>query len=159
MRNAITLLALVISTSIFSQAKSEPAWYQMDRDGEYLKMASYLLFKVQSDSTRNAHADYLHIARAYGYLNDYEKAIFYLNKSMLGRTGEKDQQFWWYYKGTLAFFERDKKALKKYLENLEANHTSYYENNYKTLKSLYENFDKGYLKASKWKKEESQTLH
>lgn len=34
---------------------------------------------------------------------------------------------------------------------LEANHSSYYENNYKTLRSLYEKFDKGYKEASNWK--------
>lgn len=114
-------------------------------------MASHLLYQVQSDSTRNEHADYLHIARSYGYLNDYEKAIFYLNESMDGLSEKDDKLFWWYYKGTLAFFKRDKKKLKLYLDKLKENHSSYYKNNYKTLESLYFNFGKGYLEASKWK--------
>ena len=151
MKYILLIISFLISALTFGQKKYEPAWYQMERDGEYLKMASHLLYQVQSDSTRNEHADYLHIARSYGYLNDYEKAIFYLNKSMDDRSEKDDKLFWWYYKGTLAFFERDKASLKEYLEKLEANYTPYYENNFRTLKSLYENFEKGYREASSWK--------
>jgi len=151
MKHILLIIYFVIPALTFGQNKSEPAWYQMDRDGEYLEVASYLLYQVQSDSTRNKHLDYLHIARSYGYLNDYEKAIFYLNRSMDGLSEKDDELFWWYYKGTLAFFERDKASLKEYLEKLEANYTPYYENNFRTLKSLYENFEKGYREASSWK--------
>ena len=127
------LIFLLFPSLFFGQNKSEPAWYQMHRDGEYLKVASYLLYKVQSDTTRNKHADYLHIARSYGYLNDYDKAIFYLKKSMENKALNDDELFWWYYQGTLAFFQRDKEKLKLYLDRLEENYTSYYKNNYKTL--------------------------
>ena len=70
---------------------------------------------------------------------------------MDGLSEKDDELFWWYYKGTLAFFERDKASLKEYLEKLEANYTPYYEKNFRTLKSLYENFEKGYREASSWK--------
>lgn len=151
MKKIIYILLITFSINSFSQAKEEPIWWEMERNGQYLEVASYLLFKVQSDSTRNKHADYLHIARFYGYLNDYEKAIYYWKKSAENLKPENDEQFWWYYSGTLAFFQRDKNELKKNMEKLEANHSQYYENNYKTLKSLYEKFDKGYKEASNWK--------
>jgi hypothetical protein len=151
MKTIFYILVLTFSLGSFSQVKEEPIWWEMERKGQYLEVASYLLFKVQSDSTRNKHADYLHIARAYGYLNDYEKAIFYWKKCAEDLKLESDEQFWFYYCGTLAFFQRDKNELKKYMEKLEVNHSQYYENNYKTLKSLYEKFDKGYKEASNWK--------
>lgn len=150
MKTVLYIILFTFSINSFCQSKEEPIWWEMERNGQYLEVASYLLFKVQSDSTRNKHADYLHIARAYGYLNDYEKAIFYWKKCAENLVPENDEQFWWYYSGTLAFFERDKIELKKYLDKLEANHSEYYENNYKTLKSLYEKFDKGYKEASNW---------
>ena len=151
MKTVLYLILFTFSINSYCQSKEEPIWWEMERNGQYLEVASYLLFKVQSDSTRNKHADYLHIARAYGYLNDYEKAIFYWKKCAENLVPENDEQFWWYYSGTLAFFERDKIELKKYLDKLEANHSEYYKNNYKTLKSLYEKFDKGYKEASNWK--------
>ncbi|MBS4039677.1 MAG: hypothetical protein KGZ81_03670 [Flavobacteriales bacterium] len=151
MKTILYILLFTFSLISFSQTKKEPIWWEMERNEQYLEVASYLLFKVQSDSTRNKHADYLHIARAYGYLNDYEKAIFYWKKCAEDLKPENDEQFWWYYSGTLAFFQRDKNELKKNLDKLEVNHSQYYENNYKTLKSLYEKFDKGYKEASNWK--------
>jgi len=151
MKTIFYILVLTFSLGSFSQVKEEPIWWEMERKGQYLEVASYLLFKVQSDYTRNKHADYLHIARAYGYLNDYEKAIFYWKKCAEDLKPESDEQFWLYYCGTLAFFQRDKDELKKNMVKLEANHSSYYENNYKTLRSLYEKFDKGYEEASNWK--------
>ena len=134
-----------------SQSKDEPPWWKMEREGKYLEVASHLLYKIQSDSTRNKHADYLHIARAYGYLNDYEKAIFYWKKSGENIDKEKSKLFWWYYRGTLAFFERDKKELFKYMSLLKKENSAYYANNTKTLESLYLKFDKGYKEASNWK--------
>jgi tetratricopeptide (TPR) repeat protein len=131
--------------------KEEPIWYQLERDGKYAEVTEFLIKMVESDSTRNKHADYLHISRNFGYMNNYEKAIIYLNKSVETQNEKDDEQFWWYYKGTLAFFERNKLELKKYLDKLENNHSDYYVNNYNTLKSLYEKFEKGYKEASDWK--------
>lgn len=150
LRIFLFLLVLAFSTSIYSQSKDKPVWWEMERNGKYLEVTSHLLFEVQSDSTRNQHADYLHIARNYGYLNDYEKAIFYLKKSWES-TNKTDYQFRLYYLGTLAFFERDKDSLKYYMEKLGDNLTSYSKNNFKTLTSLYDNFDQEYLEASNWK--------
>lgn len=64
MKRAGYILLFTFSLSSFSQIKEEPIWWEMQRNGQYLEVASYLLFKVQSDSTRNKHADYLHIARS-----------------------------------------------------------------------------------------------
>ena len=108
MKTILHILLFTFSLGSFSQTKEEPIWWEMERNGQYLEVASYLLFKLQSDSTRNKHADYLHIARAYGYLNDYEKAIFYWKKCAEDLNPESDEQFWLYYYGTLAFFQRDK---------------------------------------------------
>lgn len=151
MKKTIWIVFLTISFNSFSQKKNEPVWWEMERNGNYLEMASYLLYKVQSDSTRNQHADFLHIARAYGYLNDYEKAIFYWNKAYEGMTEKNDEQSWWYYKGTLAFFERNRKELFKYMSLLKNEHSDYYANNAKVLESLYLKFDKGYKEACSWK--------
>jgi len=142
-------LFLLYSLHTVGQSKEEPIWWQMERDGQYLEVISYLLYKVQSDSTRNKHADYLHVARNYGYLNNYEKAIFYWKKSY-DMTDKIDSEFSLYYLGTLAFFERDKKTLEKCYKELEKYHSEYYKNNYLILKSLYENFEKGYHEASNW---------
>lgn len=152
MRTILYILLFTFSISSFCQTKEEPVWWEMQRNGKHLEVASYLLFKVQSDSTRNKHADYLHIARAYGYLNDYEKAIFYWKKCAEDLKPEDDEQFWWYYSGTLAFFERDKPRLLKYMNLLKSKHSKYYKNNARILESLYNKFDLGYEKACDWKK-------
>lgn len=133
--------------------KREPElWMSLEENSQFMEAASYLLYKVQSDSTRNKHADYWHIGRMYGYLNDYEKAIFYLTKSTENINPNDDEQWWWYFYGTIAFLERDKEALLKYMTKLSKVHTQSYESNAKTLESLYKNFDKGYWEASQWKR-------
>jgi len=151
MKEILCIVLIALSVSSFSQSKEEPIWWELQRNGEHLQVASYLIFKVQSDSTRNRHADYLHIARSYGYLNDYEKATFYWKESGKNLIPENDPQFWWYYKGTLAFFERDKETLLKYMTLLNAENSEYYKNNAFVLKSLYQKFDKGYEEACDWK--------
>lgn len=133
-------------------SKKDPElWMSLEENSQFLEAASYLLYKVQSDSTRNKHADYWHIGRMYGYLNDYEKAIFYLSKSTENINPNDDEQWWWYFYGTITFLERDKEALLKYMTKLNIGHTQYYEPNAKTLVSLYKNFEKGYREASLWK--------
>lgn len=151
----IILIICLKSSLLISQNKSkkEPIWWQYEREGKYAEVIDYLKNQILIDSTRNKHADYLHIARNYGYMNNYENAIIYLNKSVENISEYSDNQFWWYYKGTLAFFERNKIESEKYLIMLEANYSDYYENNYKTLKSLYNKFEKGYKEASNWKVE------
>ncbi|WP_445721152.1 hypothetical protein, partial [Flavobacterium sp.] len=111
----IFIFIFLLGNLVFAYAQNkqeEPIWWKWEREGKYLEVVSHLLYKVESDSITNKHADYLHIARTYGYLNDYEKAIFYLKKSMIGLEEKNDEQFWWYYQGTLAFFERKKDKLK-----------------------------------------------
>ncbi|WP_144802563.1 hypothetical protein [Maribacter sp. MAR_2009_72] len=147
MNKIIWVTFFIFSIKTFSQGSNEPVWWEMDRKGNHLEVASYLLYKVQSDSTRNKHAEYLHIARAYGYLNDYEKASFYWKKSIEENAQSLDEQFWWYHKGTLAFFERNRNELLKYCILLKNNHSNYYANNAKLLEALYANFDKGYEEA------------
>lgn len=151
MKKVTVIIVLTFLNNALCQEKNEPQWWAMERDGNYLEMASHLLFMVQSDSTRNNHADYMHIARAYAYLDDYEKAIFYWKKSMKGLSESNDMQYWWYFKGTLAFFERNREELFKYMNLLKNNHSQYYANNAKTLEALYNNYEKGYKLASQWK--------
>lgn len=151
MKNIIIILFSLFSNHAHAQSQEDPVWWKMEENGEYLEVTSHLLYKVLSDSTRKKNADYLHISRNYGYLNDYEKAIFYLKKSIEDFDESSDEQYWWYYQGTLAFFQRDKNKLKFFMTKLGEKHSPYYENNYFTLKSLYENFDKGYHEASHWK--------
>lgn len=50
MKRAGYILLFTFSLSSFSQIKEEPIWWEMQRNGQYLEVASYLLFKVQSDS-------------------------------------------------------------------------------------------------------------
>ncbi|MBO6533008.1 MAG: hypothetical protein JJ885_04785 [Muricauda sp.] len=150
MKTITCMMLFFVCPLMLSQEMDEPVWWEMEQNGKYLEMASYLLYKVQSDSTRNKHADYLHISRAYGYLNDYEKAIFYWNRAFDGITEENDKQAWWYYLGTLAFFERDRNELFKYMSLLKEKHSDYYSKNARTLESLYLKFDQGYKKASSW---------
>ncbi|MFD2588767.1 hypothetical protein ACFSQJ_17710 [Croceitalea marina] len=147
MKKIIWIIFFAFSMNSFSQESNEPIWWEMDRNGKHLEVASYLLYKVQSDSTRNKHADFLHIARAYGYLNDYEKASFYWKKCADDNAENCDEQFWWYYKGTLAFFERNREELLKYMLLLKKNHSDYYAKNARILESLYYKFDKGYQEA------------
>lgn len=119
-------------------------WRTLSENGKYLEAASELLYLVQSDSTRNFHADYWHIGQIYADAGQYDKAIFYMDKSVQGMTEEEDKQYWWYYKGTTAFLKRDKEQLKKYEQLLEKNHTNYYSNNSKVLNRLLKYFDKSY---------------
>lgn len=154
MKKIFFVLFLFLEFTLIAQEtiqSNEPLWWKMERENHFLEAASYLLHKVQSDSTRNSHADYWHIGRLYGYLNDYEKAIFYMTKSTEGINLAEDEQWWWYFKGTIAFLNRDKKELFQYMNKLQSNHTKYHESNSNTHNSLYKQFDKGYLEASKWK--------
>jgi tetratricopeptide (TPR) repeat protein len=152
MKTLLYTIFLTFSISSFCQTEDEKIWWEMQRNGKHLEVASYLLYKVQSDSTRNKHANYLHIARSYGYLNEYDKAVFYWKKSFEDLKPEDDEQFWWYYSGTLAFFERDKETLFKYMNLLKKTHYDVYKNNALLLESLYDNFDKEYEAACKIKK-------
>lgn len=122
-------------------------WRKLSKNGNFVEAASELLYLVLSDSTRNENADFWHIGQLYATDNQYEKAIFYFKKSMIGRSENDDKQYWWYYKGTLAFLQKNKSELKKYSNLLEENHTNYYANNAKILKSLLLNFKKPYSKA------------
>ena len=42
MKYILLIISFLISALTFGQKKYEPAWYQMERDGEYLKMASHI---------------------------------------------------------------------------------------------------------------------
>ena len=119
-------------------------WRVLSNEGKYLEAASELLYFVLSDSTRNAHADYWHIGQMYAMANDYEKAIFYMDKSAIG---VKDEQWNWYYQGTIAFLKRDKQQLQKYARLLSKEHSVYYKANADVLKKLLANFEKGYGEA------------
>ena len=122
----------------------EDNWRKLSNEGKNIEAASELLYLVMSDSTRNKHADYWHIGQIYAMDNQYEKAVFYMHKSMQGITEESDQQFWWYYKGSIAFLESNKEDLESYALLLEENHTTYHSNNSKVLKKMLERFDKPY---------------
>lgn len=124
-------------------------WRILSDSDKHLEAASELLFRIQTDSATNRHSDYWHIAQMYGCLNDYKKAVFYLNQSMIGLTEEGDEQFWWYYKGTLAFFMRDKNTLEYFASKLEKSHTQYYKANSEMLSRLTKNFHLNYCEATK----------
>lgn len=125
----------------------EQDWRKLSQNGNFVDAASELLYLTLSDSTRNRHADFWHIGQIYAQDNQYQKAIFYLKKSMKDHTEMDDKQYWWYYKGTLAFLQKDKERLEKFSKLLGENHTNYYSNNAKVLKSLLNNFDKPYFEA------------
>lgn len=70
---------------------------------------------------------------------------------MKGLSESNDRQYWWYFKGTLAFFESNRDELFKFMNLLKKNHSQYYTNNAKTLETLYNNYEKDYKLASQWK--------
>ena len=125
----------------------EEDWRELSKHGQHVEAASELIFLSMSDSTRNKHADYWHIGQVYAFDNQYKKAVFYIRESMKGKSENDDEQFWWYYKGILAFLQKNKNELKKYYDLLEKNHTNYYSNNAKVLKRLFENFEEPYSQA------------
>ena len=130
--------------------KEPENWRILSQEDRHLEAASELLYQVQADTSRNAHADYWHIGQMYAMIEDYEKASFYMEKSF----DSDDEQYIWYYKGTQAFLRRDKKALRKYAEKLNADHIPYYAGNARTLMKLLNNFDKSYKEALETKSEE-----
>ncbi|GLU44742.1 hypothetical protein [Allomuricauda sp. NBRC 101325] len=157
MKKGLLAIFSLMYVGIYAQEKTHPnnpsviitdeapeKWRILSDDGKYLEAASELLFLLLSDSSRNAHADYWHIGQMYAMANDYEKAIFYMDKAAVDIS---DEQWIWYYKGTIAFLKRDKPKLQKYADLLGKEHSKYYKVNADALEKLLVNFDKGYGKA------------
>ena len=62
----------------------------------------------------------------YACNNDYENAIKYIKKSSSIFNRMFDEGWRWYYKGTIAFLDRDKDKLYHYYSKLNNSNTGYY---------------------------------
>ncbi|MDD2634749.1 MAG: hypothetical protein PHW82_04550 [Bacteroidales bacterium] len=143
----IGIFAQADSTGFLCRTRELQAWEVLSQNGKYEEAIVELTQQIDLDNKRLNNKDYWHLGQLYAYKNDYIIAIYYLKKStnLFDRIFDKEWRF--YYKGTIAFLKRDKDKLLKYYEKLQKQNSTYYKRNANTLKSLYENFEKGYFEA------------
>lgn len=122
-------------------------WENLSQDGKYEEAIAELRKQMNFEDNKSKHKDYWHLGQLYAFNNDYDSAICYFKKSanMFDLLFDK---FWrYYYKGTIAFLQRDKTKLNKYNCKMQKKKSAYYEGSANTLKSLFENFEKEYFEA------------
>jgi tetratricopeptide (TPR) repeat protein len=148
----IYLFSFGVSAQIETEAPSckkreLQKWELLSQEGKHEEAIVELQKQIDLGDKKSKNRDYWHLGQLYAYNNDYETAIVCLKKStnFIGLLFDK---YWrYYYKGTLAFLERDKNKLQKYYKKIQKGNSAYYEGNVNTLKSLYNQFDKTYLEA------------
>ena len=149
------LFILIISQSfaIFAQTTQnnyvckkleKEHWRELSEQGKFKEAITELFDTLQHQKHVHKLAVYWHIGQLYAYDNDYEKAVHYLKKSTNIFDKLADREWRLYFKGTIAFLQKDKEKLKKCHDKLWNKHTAYNEKNALVLKDLYENFDKTY---------------
>ncbi|MDD2387214.1 MAG: hypothetical protein PHP52_10585 [Bacteroidales bacterium] len=143
----IEAFAQTLTTGSSCKQRVLQAWELLAQDGKYEEAIVELQKQIDLSNKKFKYRDYWHLGQLYAYKNDYTTAIFYLKKSTNLFDQLFDKQWRFYYKGTIAFLERDKAKLLKYHEKMQKQNSAYYEGNANTLKSLYENFDKQYFEA------------
>jgi tetratricopeptide (TPR) repeat protein len=122
-------------------------WEILSQEGKYEEAIAELQKQMDLEDNKSKHKNYWHLGQLYAFNGDYATAISHLKKStnMFDLLFDK---FWrYYYKGTIAFLQRDKTKLNKYNSKMQKKKSAYYEGSTNTLKSLYENFDKEYVEA------------
>lgn len=140
------------SSEKYSCKKENPElWRVFSDEGKYKEAIKIILDSINANKSINKSADYWHIGQLYAFDNEYKTAIVYMKKSSGYFIRLFDREWRLYYKGTIAFLERNKKKLKKYNTKLWKKHSGYYYKNACTLNNLYENFDKTYKEASEIK--------
>jgi hypothetical protein len=119
-------------------------WRELSEQGKFKEAISELFDTLQHQKQVHKHAVYWHIGQLYAFDNDYDNAIRYLKKSAHIFDKLADREWRLYFKGTIAFLQKDKEKLKKFCDKLWNKHTGYNEKNALMLKALYENYDKTY---------------
>lgn len=120
-------------------------WRMHSNSGNYKKAIECLNQELQKAEHRHQkHSILWHLGQMYACENEYDTAIIFLKRSTNLWTCLVDRQFYWYYRGTIAFLKRDKKKLYKYYLKLWPYKNGYYRKNALMLKRLYDNFEKPY---------------
>ncbi|SFT04178.1 hypothetical protein SAMN04487906_2678 [Zhouia amylolytica] len=128
----------------YAEIPFQEKWKTLAQNKQYLEAASELLYLMHADDTRKKTVDFWNIGQMYAMANQYDKAIFYMKKSI---TDYSDKQWTWYCKGTIAFLENDKQKLALYATDLSEDHDDYYAPNVEILNMLLKNFGKPYEQA------------
>jgi tetratricopeptide (TPR) repeat protein len=119
-------------------------WRELAEEGKFKEAINLLLDTIQEHKHIDMHSVYWHIGQLYAFDNDYGNAIRYLKKSTDIFDKLADREWRLYYKGTIAFLQKDKQKLESCYKRLWNKHSAYNEKNAFVLKGLYENFDKTY---------------
>ena len=149
----ICFFACIFSLQLFAQTHNmelssenqNSKWRDLKREGKYSEAITCLKkeFKVVSNR-RQKHDVYWHIGQMHAFNNNYDSALVYIRKSTSWLTFLVDRQFYWYYRGTIAFLKRDREKLKRYHLKLWSNKNGYYRKNALMLKAMYDYFEKSY---------------
>jgi tetratricopeptide (TPR) repeat protein len=114
-------------------------------EGNYNKAIACLKHELDTaENKRQKHNTLWHLGQMYACKNDYDTAILFMKKATHLMTYFIDKQFYWYYRGTIAFLKRDKEKLQKYYRKLWPYRDGYYRKNALMLKKLYDDFEKPY---------------
>ncbi|PLW95056.1 MAG: hypothetical protein C0592_00930 [Marinilabiliales bacterium] len=122
-------------------------WELLSQEGKFDEAIIELNRHIDSTGNKSKHQNYWHLGQLYAFNNDYDTAVQYMKKSTSIFDLMFDKYWRLYYKGTIAFLQRDKEKLQKYYLKLLQHNSAYYERNTKTLESLYLNFDEQYFDA------------
>lgn len=120
-------------------------WRELRDEGRYSDAIECLRNDLNAvENSKQKHAIYWHIGQMYAFKNDYDSAVTFIKKSTSFLSYLFDSQFYWYYRGTMAFLKRDKKKLHKYYLKLWPYKNGYYRKNALMLKKLFDDFGKPY---------------
>lgn len=150
MKTVFTLTLCVVSFSLFAQCDSAEIcktveWRMHSNAGSYNKAIKCLNRDLEkAENKHQKHSILWHLGQMYACNNEYDTAIVFMQKSTHYMVYFIDRQFYWYYRGTMAFLKRDKKKLHKYYMKLWPYRNGYYRKNAVMLKSLHDDFEKPY---------------
>ena len=142
-----TVIAQTTTTNDTCKKVKQELWRELADSNRYHEAINILLDSIIISRQDNKKGMYWHVGQLYAYNNEYSFAIEYLKKSTNCFDRIFDREWRLYYKGTIAFLEKDKKKLKRCNDKLCKKHSAYYSFNSLKLKALYDNFDKPYKLA------------
>jgi len=82
-------------------------WRELADSGRYHEAINILMDSIQKGKQKNKKSSYWHVGQLYACNNEYELAIEYLKKSTSFIDQIFDREWRLYYKGTIAFLQRD----------------------------------------------------
>ena len=162
-RMKISVILFLVTSSLFAQKADSYllfeqrnfdsdtcCWRELQREGKYNEAADMIIDFIQYGNVSNRQSLNWHAAQMYAFSGDYESALTYSRKTynvFQKWFGGNDGKTWYYFaKGTSAFFERNKEKLQKIVQKW--NKRLIPDKNLKELELLLANWEFNYKRAT-----------